>query len=488
VEAITRNNWFVHHQMATVKHLIRPDNLVDILLALPASSPLQGPLTAVLERILAPTQQLASPERCSVGGKYLLTVAIPTFDDFDGVYFTVQALRLYHPELLARTEILVLDNNPQGRCAKALQNLMRAVQGGRYIGQGGWTGTAVRDYLFSAAQGEWVLVMDSHVLLAPGALSNLFQYINDHPDSNDLLQGPLLYDDLRHTATHFAPVWSGGMYGVWSCDSRGENPSGSPFEIPMQGVGVFACRKAAWPGFNPRMSGFGGDEGYLHEKFRQRGGTTYCLPFLRWVHRFDRPMGVPYQPQWSHRIRNYLIGWKELGLDQQAVIEHFEQLLGEEQARPIVETVLRECAGPFHCFDAIYSLSKHQDRSPWSAIDLEAKIRFSPTIEIPAYPEVARTLSHRYVLAEAQMQNADSVLVLDEQATPGQELFQQFQGHAELFSDGTWKIRRVRHAIAYRRQAIQELLAVIPQTPANAAIWVRQTGGLDVHLDAISNR
>ena len=53
------------------------------------------------------------------------------------------------------------------------------------------------------------------------------------------------------------------------------------FEIPMQGLGLFACRRAAWVGFNTRFRGFGAEEGYIHEKTRQHGGRTLCLPFLR---------------------------------------------------------------------------------------------------------------------------------------------------------------------------------------------------------------
>lgn len=42
----------------------------------------------------------------------------------------------------------------------------------------------------------------------------------------------------------------------------------------MQGLGIFACRRDVWPGFNPRLRGFGGEEGYIHEKFRRAGGPA----------------------------------------------------------------------------------------------------------------------------------------------------------------------------------------------------------------------
>jgi hypothetical protein len=37
-----------------------------------------------------------------------LTIGMATYNDFDGVYFTIQALRLYQD--LADTELLVVDN------------------------------------------------------------------------------------------------------------------------------------------------------------------------------------------------------------------------------------------------------------------------------------------------------------------------------------------------------------------------------------------
>ena len=169
--------------------------------------------------------------------------------------------------------------------------------------------------------------MDSHLFVVPGALKRLLDYFDANPQTADLLQGPLLYDDLKSISTHFSPNWREGMYGTWDCDERGKDTEAPPFEIPMQGMGLFACRRRTWPGFNPSFRGFGGEEGYIHEKFRQRGGKALCLPFLRWMHRFNRPFGIPYPNCWEDRIRNYIIGFRELGLDTQQIDEHFTTFL-----------------------------------------------------------------------------------------------------------------------------------------------------------------
>jgi Glycosyl transferase family 2 len=336
--------------------LLNVEGLLDILEKTDPASEFFRAAAGVLDSHLA-SGQLPAPPPAPRQGKKLLTIGMATYDDYDGVYFSVQAIRLYHPEVTSETEILVIDNHPGGPCSQALKHLESRVAGYRCIEFGDWSGTAVRDIIFREADSEYVLVIDAHVLFAPGSLSRLIRFLKTQSESKDLWQGPLLYDDLTTLATHYRPEWSAGMYGVWDCDRRGMDPDAPPFEIQMQGLGVFACRKDAWVGFNPRLRGFGGEEGFIHEKVRQNGGKVMCLPFLRWAHRFGRPLGPPYVVSWNDRIRNYLIKHDELNLDPAPAIDHFEKLLGAERARPIVEAAKQEIAGPFHFFDAIYCIT-----------------------------------------------------------------------------------------------------------------------------------
>jgi hypothetical protein len=81
--------------------------------------------------------------------------------------------------------------------------------------------------------------------------------------------------------------------------------------------------KHAWLGFNSEMRGFGGEEGYIHEKFRQAGHKAVCLPFLRWLHRFGRPDGVKYPLTRHNKVRNYVLGFSELRLNLEPVKQHF---------------------------------------------------------------------------------------------------------------------------------------------------------------------
>ena len=254
-----------------------------------------------------------------------LTVGMACYDDFNGVYFTVQALQLYHAEAMREVEILVVDNRPDSSDGQTVRDFVTNwVHGARYIAAADKIGTAApRDLVFREAAGEAVVCIDSHVLIAPGAIRKLIDYYDAHPGCRDFLQGPMLYDDGKGMCTHMDPVWRCEMFGIWGSDPRGADPDGPAFEIPLHGCGLMSCRKDAWLGFNPQFRGFGGEEGYIQEKFRQAGGKTFCLPFLRWLHRFARPAGVPYPLTRENKIRNYLLGRQELNLPYDDVLDHF---------------------------------------------------------------------------------------------------------------------------------------------------------------------
>jgi len=268
-----------------------------------------------------------------------LTVGLATYDDYDGAYFTVQALRLGNPAVADDLEFVIIDNNPGGPCSEALSHLANSFDGCRYLPRGDWNGTAIRNAVFEEASSPFVLCLDSHVLVEPGSIVKLVDYFEASPKTRDLLQGPMLLDNLRDIYTHMDQQWRGGMLGTWASDERGKDPAGDPFDIPLHGLGLFAARKAAWVGFSSAFRGFGGEEGYIHEKTRQAGGRTLCLPFLRWVHRFQRPMGIPYRNIWEDRMRNYVIGFAEVGWDRAPMEQHFGELLGGDNARRIFAAI-----------------------------------------------------------------------------------------------------------------------------------------------------
>ncbi len=289
------------------------------------------------------TTKFPIPARSNRVIKCKLTIGMATYDDYDGVYFSIQAIRLYHPEILNDVEFVIIDNHPDGPCAEELKKLESAVPNLRYIPVNDVVGTTIKERIFTEASGEFVLCMDCHVMFASGSLKRLLDFFADNPTTIDLHHGPMVHDDLKTLNTQWKiDKWSLGMLGKWFTDPRGLNADNPPFEIEAQGMGVFACRKAAWPSFNADFRGFGGEEVYIHGKFRARGGKTLCLPFLIWLHRFGRPMGIKYPNNWEDRIRNGLIGYDELGMDTTDMVAHFQELLGKDLADKIIADVFAE--------------------------------------------------------------------------------------------------------------------------------------------------
>ena len=434
-----------------------------------------------------------------------LTVGMAVFDDYDGAYFTVQALVLTHPEIAAEMEILIIDNQPRGTSAAALERLAGAVSGGRYIAFGDYEGTSVRDAIFRYARAPIVLCLDSHVLLPPGTLRRLVDYMEARPDCDDLLQGPLLYDDQRTLSTHFDPIWSAGMFGVWGTDERGLAPEAPPFEVPMQGLGVFACRRRAWPGLNPRFRGFGGEEGYLHEKFRQRGARTLCLPFLRWVHRFERPGGIQFRNIWEERIRNYLIGHLELGLPTIALESHFREFLGDQVYLSAETAALAEMASPLWTFDAIYSVElanydnhRRRFREDCERTGLGHLLRRAPSDCRPSSSMPARlraAFAHRRIVERARRLELDSVLLIDVRTELNERTAKTLAAAAEALRQRPWEIsifasgdKEKAVGVAYHRRIYRRICDELPAEPEGLAITLREHGGSFVaYLESLTN-
>lgn len=282
----------------------------------------------------------------------LLTIGMATYDDYDGVYFSVQALRMYHEICqTSDVEILVIDNNPESPHGKAKEKLIKWIKNARYIPYTTRTSTAIRNEIFRNAKGKYCISMDCHVMFFNNAVESLLEYYKDHPDCKNIIHGPLVYDHLDHksASTHFKPGWGSGMYGKWETDHK-KLAEGKPFEIGMQGLGVFSCETKNWVGFNKKFRGFGGEEGYIHEKFRQFGGKAICLPDFKWLHRFDRPNGVKYPLILEDRIWNYFIGWLELTQDPEhemikGAYEHFKNKIPPGSIDHILKLAIKNTLG-----------------------------------------------------------------------------------------------------------------------------------------------
>ena len=249
-----------------------------------------------------------------------LTIGMASYNNFNDVYFTVQCLRAYHN--LEDCEVLIVDNFGDKRLEDFWKHWGKdRVRYEKYVEV---TGTTMpRQKVFEFAEGEFVVCIDSHVLLFPGSVDKLKEWIDSNQYPGALVHGPMVYDDFKNAVTHMNPVWRGDMWGIWADIVPISQLPIEPFEIPMHGLGLFGSRKDAWLNFNPNFRGFGGEEGYIHEKFRKHGRKVLCLPFLKWSHRFNQASDIKYPLDVRDRIRNYVIGFKELGLSLDPIKKHF---------------------------------------------------------------------------------------------------------------------------------------------------------------------
>tara|TARA_Y100001963_G_scaffold159306_1_gene262447 strand:+ start:1279 stop:2409 length:1131 start_codon:yes stop_codon:yes gene_type:complete len=319
----------------------------------------------------------------------VLTIGMAHHNDYNGVYFSIQDIRkelIFNRrfDLLKKIEFLVIENDPGSEHARMVRQLEKTIPM-KVVDFTEVSGTsATRNKIIEEARGNFVLVMDCHVLLCPviDTLDRLFSFMEYNQKTDDLFCGPLIHDDLNNMSTHFNDSWGGQMWGQWGkawncvCEAEkfavqnendkasfytlntqqkidkcvycnrefpknidyyghdkvlndlGYTPAGKlnseePFEVFAQGLGCFFTRKNSWLKFNEHSRGFGGEECYIHTKYRKAGRKTINLPFLRWLHRFNRPDGVKYELTLGNKVRNYILEFMELGMDLAPVIKHF---------------------------------------------------------------------------------------------------------------------------------------------------------------------
>lgn len=340
-----------------------------------------------------------------------ITIGMPAFKDAAGVNLTVSCLRHYHSrDLLKRISLLVVDNAPEfkpgpnnqayaaGETAEYIHTLSSCTEfrGAKVIPMNHPVGTSpAKDRVAAEADGDLVIICDSHVEFLPGSLEAVIDYFEQRPDSIDLVQAAIKFDPPDRYATHFTDKWSGEMWGQWAeafkcgCDPDGtifgtEEVGGNiryhypddpaieckgcgkcgrelpplpwanheaslevlgyvravntteAFPIAAMGGFIYAFRKEAWVGFNPYFSGFGGEEQYIQAKFRAAGARSLCLPQFKVWHRFLKVGGgTKYVNRVWDKARNNVIGFRELGIPLERARKHYcEEIEAGKQILP----------------------------------------------------------------------------------------------------------------------------------------------------------
>jgi hypothetical protein len=267
----------------------------------------------------------------------LLSVAIPTFDDYRGLSMTIQSLNMHHAD--TGLEITVFDNFG---CKKSKDFCEKANV--RYVADNKVQGTCyAKDRVIRETTGKWTLLMDSHVLVGTNGITDLKKHLAALPeDCNDMFHGVLLSNKGKVLATEMKNEWSSNAMGKWHERTEGGKKPlpDEPVEIWGHGCALMCIRKSTWPGYHPRCTGFGGEEGAIQERYRSLGRKVLLLPFLKWTHSFNDSTTVSHKITAEDKFRNYLLnlgGMENSTKLWSDCILHFTKSLN-------METIKRVCA------------------------------------------------------------------------------------------------------------------------------------------------
>lgn len=263
--------------------------------------------------------------------KPFLTVGMLTHQDFGGVWATTMNIVANSPELLDDIHFTIVDNDPESHSGGLVRKHAKDLGIADYHTiSSEVTASTFKNCVFEFARTEHILCVDGHVTLLPDALRKLIAFYRENPDFHDLIQGPLYNCQRRLMATEMLPGWRGRNFGTWHkrVDTKNFDPCGEAFEIPLHGMGLFACTRHGWPRFTPGLRGFGGEEGVIHEAFRLTGRKAWNFPFLGWIHRFGRDINPKYEITGKRKVSNNLAAFRNVHLPLDSIDSYFRYKLG----------------------------------------------------------------------------------------------------------------------------------------------------------------
>jgi hypothetical protein len=180
-----------------------------------------------------------------------------------------------------------------------------------------------------AAGGEWLLFLDAHVLLSPGAIGSLRDRAREglYPPLS-LVHIPLLRNNRTGAMGHYRLTLEQDFWGKWGPPVR---ETDLPYRIAATGNYAMLTRRQdfeAARGFNPRFAGYGGDEIYIQLKYWRLGGEVLLEPLVRGAH-YSGPRS--YQSTVVEVVRNIgLAGRVVVGPD---FLQRFEAKISPHWAK-----------------------------------------------------------------------------------------------------------------------------------------------------------
>lgn len=257
-----------------------------------------------------------------------LTIGCACYDDVEGFFWTMSIIRQFHvPVINKEVELLCIDDMPVKQ--KELDHLCNLLQA-RYVHKPKNMGPAHgKRSVFEEANGEYTLLLDSHVLCAANSINYILSAIQDNRIQRDIWSGPLLNEHGAIIGTELDMNWRGEFFGTWNTDPNIK--SSRVKEINGMGSAYFCMNTQQFldiEGFPKEFKGFGGEELILSEINRQKtGGKHFCHAALGWQHRFYRPRPVAYTLTINDKYKNYLVGFYKCGWDCADVKDYFSRKL-----------------------------------------------------------------------------------------------------------------------------------------------------------------
>lgn len=252
-----------------------------------------------------------------------LSIVIPC-SDTKGASISLQSLLLYHANIVESLEILIV--GPRA-VHKWLADYVEPFPNCRFIDfRGKSTPSCLLNAAIATASYQHVLCVQPDCFLEFGVIERLLEFYNSNPNSLDLFQGPLVQGKGKFLQVK--PWQTHDMFRAIADEVK----RGTAFEIEVQDLGVFSCRRDAWPGINELFRTFDGS-GYIHDKFRARGSRCFCLPWFNW----SRPPIITVYPI-DDQVHDYALWCAETGRDPREIfnqidVEYSEAMLIYEHSR-----------------------------------------------------------------------------------------------------------------------------------------------------------
>lgn len=243
-----------------------------------------------------------------------LSIVIPTRLEPANLWFTLQGLLQLLERIPKRFqwEIIVADNQPEPVKGRAISVSEKVV--------GDLNDTRVR-YLpcpekkspyhprnrgAVVAKGEWLLFLDSHVLMAPNFFDRVLEQTNGSNGYpvNAIVHYPVVFNTRARTWGPYALRVNTDFWGTWKQCSL---PAGLH---PIAGTGIWAmCMTRSWylnglHGFNENFLGYSGGEPYLDLKSWCMGGRVLFDTTTFGSH-YSAPRA--YAASMDDRIRNFAL-------------------------------------------------------------------------------------------------------------------------------------------------------------------------------------